>query len=255
MCMRSLDDALEILRDIDCHYIGLMEKTIKFDATDVEIADYKAKCAAAGVEVVSAGPLYYKDEETLRAFCRFAKRYGMSYISVVPYEVKPGCVDTWGSDRVESDKMLDALERCVREFDLRAAIHNHGPDLSNLFPDAASIWARIKDRDPRIGLCLDVGHERRAGSLPAETIRRYASRIYEVHLKNIKVDPVKNIAKEGPRGELDIPGILKALTDIEYKGYCLIELEKDFEFNEVPLAESLGYYRGIMDSIEMLQMR
>ena len=54
---------------------------------------------------------------------------------------------------------------------------------------------------------------------------------------------------EGPRGELDIPSILRALADVNFEGYCLVEYEKDFGVNEVPLAESFGYYRGVLDGI------
>ena len=250
MHAHTLDRALEILQNIDCHYLGLMENTINYDATDEEIAAYKEKCARYGVEVVSAGPLYFCKEEDLKACCEFAKRYGMKYISVVPYEVKPGKKDEWGANRLESDAMIDLLEKYAKLYDLRMAIHNHGPDSPTLYPTGEAALKRIAGRDKRLGVCIDVGHERRAGLDPVEFIKKNADRIIEVHLKNIKIDPVKNFAKEGPRGELDIPGILKALGDVGFDGYCLVEFEKDFKLNEVPLAESFGYYRGVMDTIQ-----
>ena len=256
---QTFDRALEMLKDMDVHYMGLMSGSIGYGASDEEIAAYKAKAAKFGVEVVSAGPLYYSTEEELRACCEFAKRYGMKYISVVPFEWNPKIKDPSDpkeraklparEQRLESDRMMDVLEKCCREYDLRAAVHNHGPDNAYLYPTAESALARIGGRDKRIGVCLDVGHERRAGLDPAEFIRSHGDRVVEVHLKNIKIDPVKNFAKEGPRGELDIPGILKALKDVGFGGYCLVEYEKDFEENAVPLAESVGYYRGVMDCI------
>jgi len=238
---------LEILQDTDVHYLGLIDKSIPREASDAEIADYKALCAKYGVQVVSAGPLYYDNEETLRKCCEFAKRYGMSYISVVPFEKK---IIDGKEQRVESEAMLDLLEKYCRKYDLKAAIHNHGPDIPYLYPTAEAVWKRIEKRDARIGFCLDVGHQRRAGNDPAAAIRKYAKRLYEVHLKNIKIDPVKNYAKEGPRGELDIHGILQTLVDIGFDGYCLVEYEKDFDVNEVPFAESIGYYRGVMDCLK-----
>ena len=66
---QKLDRALEMLQDMDIHYMGLMEGSIKYDATDAEIAAYKAKLAKFGVEVVSLGPLYYRTEEGLAAAC------------------------------------------------------------------------------------------------------------------------------------------------------------------------------------------
>lgn len=256
------DRTLEILENIDCHYLGLVEGTIARDATDAEIAAYKAKCAKAGVEIVSLGPLYYSTEAELAAACKFAKRYGMKYISVVPFEWNPKIANVAGSEerkkicpprewKLESDKMMDLLEKYCREYDLRAAVHNHGPDNAYLYPTAESALKRIGKRDRRIGVCLDVGHERRAGLDPAEFIRKNGDRVVEIHLKNIKIDPVSNFAKEGPRGELDIPGILKALAEGGFDGYCLVEYEKDFEQLEIPLAESVGYYRGVMDAIRV----
>jgi sugar phosphate isomerase/epimerase len=61
-------------------------------------------------------------------------------------------------------------------------------------------------------VCLDVGHEARAGSDPVAFIRQHGARIYDVHIKNIKIDARRNLAVEGPRGDLDVPGILKALN-------------------------------------------
>lgn len=256
----SFDRALKILQRIDCHYMGLIESSIARDATDKEIADYKAKCAKYGVEVVSLGPLYYSTEEELAAACKFAKRYGMKYISVVPFEWNPKIAGVTsnkerekicpvGEWRMESDKMMDLLEKYCVEYDLKAAVHNHGPDYVSLYPTAEASLARIGNRDRRLGVCLDVGHERRAGLDPAEFIRKHGDRIVEVHIKNIKIDPVKNLAMEGPRGELDIPGIMQALADVGFGGCCLVEYEKDFKANEVPLAESFGYYRGVMDCV------
>jgi len=252
MCERSLDEALDVLQDIDCHYMGLLEDSIRYDASDAEIAAYKAKCAARGVEIVSVGPEYYSTEAECRALFDFARRFGVTYVSVVPYELnpnwKPGMPER--ERRLESEAMMDVLEKYVKMYGIRAAVHNHGPDNAYLYPTAESALKRIGGRDSRIGVCLDVGHERRAGLDPAEFICHHPDRIVEVHLKNIKIDSVRNLPKEGPRGELDIPGILLALDKVGFSGCCLVEFEKDFNFNEVPLGESFGYYRGVTDAIE-----
>ena len=244
------DATLAILKRIDCHYLCIKPNFIDYmKGAEAPIAEFKAKCAAAGVECLGAGPLYFTDEASARKIFEFAKVYGMKTVVVVPYGVKPGAKDQWGANRFESDEMLDVLDRLVKEFDICAAIHNHGPDTPTLFPTAEAAIARIGNRDRRIGVCLDVGHERRAGLDPVAFIRKHGERIYDVHLKNIKIDPVQNYAKEGPRGELDIAGILTALAEVGYKGVCHIEYEKDFEDNLAEVAESFGYYRGVMDCV------
>ena len=263
----GLYKALDIMKTLDTHYLGLIEGSIRYDAPEAEIAAYKAHCARYGVEVVSAGPLYFSTESELKACCEFAKRYGMKYISVVPFEWNPKIAHIAGDDpakvnaerrkvlppsewRVESDRMMDLLEEYCRKYDLRAAVHNHGPDMPDLYPTGEASLKRIGRRDRRIGVCLDVGHERRAGLDPAAFIRRHGDRIVEVHMKNIKIDPVRNFARIGSRGELDIPGIMQALADVGFDGYCLVEYETDFDDNLVPLAESIGYYRGCMDAVK-----
>ena len=244
---KSLDESLKIMQKIDCRYLCHKDFFLKYDASDAEIATYLNKTSEYGVKTLATGPLYAKDEATVRAQFEFAKKLGVKILVGVPYEVKRGAKDGWGPNRLESEEMLDIIEKLVKEYDMYYAIHNHGPDIPNLYPTAESVMARISTRDRRIGVCLDVGHERRAGCDPVAFIRKHADRIFDVHIKNIKVDPVRNIAMEGPRGELDIPAIFQALADVGYSGVCHIEYEKDFKDNAMGLAESFGYYRGVAD--------
>ena len=241
---QPIEQALAAMQRADVHYLCVKDFHLDYKlGAEAPIAAFKAKCAAAGVECLAAGPLYYNDAATARKLFEFAKAYGMKTVVVVPYGVKDG------AGRYESEEMLDVLDALVKEFDIRAAIHNHGPDTPTLYPTAEAAMKRIAGRDRRIGVCLDVGHERRAGIDPVAFIRAHGDRIYDVHLKNIKIDPVQNYAKEGPRGELDIPGILKALAEVGYDGVCHVEYEKDFKDNLSEVAESIGYYRGVMDTL------
>ena len=260
----SFDKALELLKELDCRQMGLVENTIPRNATDAEIAAYKEKLAKYGVEVVTAGPLYCNEEKQVAELFEFAKRYGLKSVSVVPFDLNPKIVAAkndaeraaikksipFSERRVESDRMLDIIEKYVKKYDIKAAIHNHGPDNAYLYPTGDSSIKRIGNRDKRIGVCLDIGHHRRSGADPIDFIRKHADRIFEIHLKNIIIDPVKNLAMPGPRGELYIPGIMQALADVGFDGPCLIEYEKDFKNNRMALAESIGYYRGVMDTIK-----
>ncbi len=246
---KSLDESLAIMQKIDCHYLCHKDFFVKYDASDEAVAAYKSKIAAAGVETLGTGPLYVRFSEKAEADARkqfeFAKKLGIRVLVGVPYQYE-------GDDskvREESDRMLDIIEKLVKEYDMVYAIHNHGPDIPKLFPTAEAAMKRIANRDKRIGVCLDVGHERRAGLDPVAFIREHGDRIYDVHLKNIKIDAKKNLAMQGPRGELDIPAIFQALADVGYTGVCHIEYEKDFDDNAMALAESFGYYRGVADCI------
>lgn len=246
---KNIAQTLEIMKDVDTHYLCIKDFHLSLDATDKEIADFKKLLSDAGVESTACGPIYMKDEATARKAFEFARRYGLKVVVGVPYE-QIAQKDSWG-ERQESDRMLDIIEKLVKEYDICYAIHNHGPDIPKLFPTAESAMKRIASRDKRIGLCLDVGHERRAGHDPVESIKKWSDRIYDIHVKNIKVDAKKNIAMPGPRGELDIPGIFRALAEVGYSRVCHLEYERDFDNNLLGIAETIGYFRGVMDTVKV----
>ena len=248
---QKLDEALDTMQKIDCHYLCHKDFFVKYDATDAQIAEYKAKTAAKGVSTLATGPLYADNEKALREQFEFAKKMGIRVLVGVPFEK-----DEKGK-RVESDKVLDIVERLVKEYDMVYAIHNHGPDMPELFPTAEAAMKRIAKRDKRIGVCLDVGHELRFGCDPVAFVRKHGDRIYDVHLKNVgysgsKPKVPKNLsAKEGPRGIIDIEGLFTALAECGYSGVCHIEYEKDYKNNALGLAESVGYYRGVAGCVKV----
>lgn len=243
------NEALVTMRKIDCGYLCHKDFFVAYDAPDAKIAEYLSKTGEAGVKTLATGPLYADNEAELRKQFEFARKLGLKVVVGVPFEkrVKP---NGKGTERVESDAVLDIVEKLVKEYDICYAIHNHGPDIPKLFPTAVSAIKRIGARDRRIGVCLDIGHERRAGSDPVKFIREHGDRIYDVHIKNIRIESAKNLAVPAPRGDLDIPGVFRALADAGYCGVCHIEYERDFKNNAMGLAESMGYYRGVADSIE-----
>lgn len=248
---QSFEEALGTMQQIDCHYMGLKGGTLSYDATVEEIAAYRSRLAEYGVEVVSAGPEYFSTAKQAERFFAFAKRCGFETVSVVPFGTRPDAKDPTKTVRFESEEMLDVLERLVKKYDIRAAIHNHGPDMPNLYPTAEAVWNRIKNRDSRIGFCLDIGHHLRAGGDIEKAIRTYGSRIYEIHLKNISAANKDGYALQGPRGIIDERRVFQALVDVGFNGYCLIEYERDYRDNAMGLAETLGYYRGVAEGIEL----
>jgi sugar phosphate isomerase/epimerase len=243
----GLDWALDVLEQIDSRYLCHKDFMLPYDATDEQIAAFKAKLAAKGVTCLATGPLYVTDEASVRRQFDFAKRYGMKVVVGVPYDVAAD-----GKTRVESDRMLDIIDRLVKEYDIRYAIHNHGPDIPYLFPTGQKSWDMVKDLDERMGLCLDVGHDFRAKADPVDSIRKFHSRIYDMHIKNVKFDPVKNRAMPMPRGDMDMWAIVKALVEVGYTGVCSLEYESFPPKGEKPgikaeeVAESIGYFKGLM---------
>ena len=96
----------------------------------------------------------------------YAKRVGVKLIVGVP-----------------NHELLPYVDKKVKEYDFKYAIHLHGPDIE-LYPHAADIYEHVKDLDPRIGMCLDIGHDARAGHDPIADLKKYSDRVFDIHMKN-----------------------------------------------------------------------
>jgi len=144
---------------------------------------------------------------------------------------------------IEAIPFLDGL---VKEFDIRLAIHNHGPEDKGFFPSPYDVMRAVEKFDKRIGLCIDVGHTARAGVDPAESILKCQERLYDCHLKDISALGDRNTPIEGGRGILDSKSILAALLKIKYQGLVGFEYEKDGKDPVPGLAESVGYIKGLL---------
>jgi sugar phosphate isomerase/epimerase len=146
---------------------------------------------------------------------------------------------------------LPLVEKLVKEYDIKVAVHNHGP--GDLYPTSEDAWKVIQNYDKRIGLCLDVGHAFRAGADPVTNIHKCHERLYEVHLKDTKGPKGGSTKDPGPvavgRGAMDIKAILSALLEVNYEGSVEFEYEEKTDDKTPGLAESIGYVRGMLAAL------
>ncbi len=145
-----------------------------------------------------------------------------------------------------SHDAIPILDKLVQEFDIKLAIHNHGPEDKGFFPSPFDVMRAVEKFDKRIGLCIDVGHTARAGVDPADAILKCQERLYDVHVKDISAMGNKNTPIEAGRGILDSKSILAALLKIKYQGLVGFEYEKDAKDPIPGLAESVGYNKGLL---------
>src|SRR6185436_8450585 len=117
-----------------------------------------------------------------------------------------------------------------------------------LFPDIDSIYEKIKNMDPLVGICLDIGHSFRCKHDPAEMLMKFKDRVYDMHVKDVDeaVDNGKSVVMG--RGKLNLANFVKGLNKSGYSGVCSLEYEVkqepvDFAYG---IAESVGYFRGLM---------
>lgn len=227
----NLDDALAVCQRLDIKHISLKDFHLKLTATDTEIAEVVKKCKDAGIELGSGGVIYMKSEAEVDAAFEYARKAGMNMIIGVPQHA-----------------LLPYVEKKVKEYNIRLAIHNHGPgDL--VYPSCESAYVLIKNMDARMGLCLDIGHTQRIQRDPSADLKDYFDRIFEIHMKDVTSSDSNGKAIEVGRGVIDIPGFLKNVIDKKFTGIVSFEYEKEDKDPVPGLAESLGFVKGILKVI------
>lgn len=231
----DLDTTLAFMKRIDVHYLCIKDFHLPLDANAEQIAAFKEKLAKAGVIGYGVGPIYMKTAEEIDRAFAYAQRVGVDLVVGVPGK--------WG-DTAPDYEALNRIEMKVKETGIRFAIHLHGPDLS-LYPDATSIWNDVKDRDARMGICLDIGHNLRYGSDSLRDLKRYIPRIFDIHLKDVTAPTKAGKAAEVGRGIIDMPLFVKTLRKVGYKGAVSLEYEKDMTDPFIGIAESVGYFRAV----------
>jgi len=227
----KLEESLEMIQKVDVNYLCIKDFHLPMDSTDAEIAAFHKRLADANIKGYAVGPIYSKTQEAIDKAFDYAKRVGVDMIVGIP--------------RIEDLPYLDAK---VKEFDIRFAIHNHGPE-DKLYPNATVIMNNIKDLDERIGMCFDIGHNMRDGHDPVADIKKYKSRIFDLHLKNVSKAEAEGKTIELGRGVIDIPAVVKMLAKVNYTGHLAMEYEKDMKDPMAGIAESVGYYRGVVDGL------
>ena len=226
----DLDKTLETLKKADVHYLCIKDFHLPLASTDEEIAAFHAKLKENDVTGYAVGPIYMKTEEEVDRAFAYAKRVGVKLIVGVPnYELLP------------------YVDKKVKEYDFNYAIHLHGPDIA-IYPDADDVWDNVKDLDPRIGMCLDIGHDTRNGKDPVADLKKYHTRVFDIHIKDVTGTTKLGYSLEIGRGVIDFPAFVRMLREVGYTGVCSLEHEKDMDNPFMGIAESIGYFRGVIET-------
>ncbi len=224
----DLEKTLETLQRADVHYLCIKNFHLPLTSTEEEIAAFHSKLKDADVTGYAVGPLYMNTEKEIDQAFEYAKRVGVNTIvGVPPYDLLP------------------YVSGKVAEYDMKYAIHLHGPDIDK-FQDADDVWEHVKDLDPRMGMCLDIGHDRRNGKDPVKDLEKYHIRVFDIHLKDVTGASKQGYSVEVGRGILDIPAFVRMLRTVNYTGVVSLEHERNMDNPFMGIAESIGYFRGVI---------
>jgi hypothetical protein len=191
------------------------------------LADY----AAAGINLHAAGAIYFsKDEDAdIRAKFKYCKRAGIGVI-------------------VAGDPSLLTLpriEKFAKEYDIRIAIHNHGPE-DKLWPSPLDVLKAVEGMDPRLGCCIDVGHTVRAGTDVVQAIHEVGPRLFNIHMKDLTNFESKESQVAVGDGIMPVRKMFEALIATKYKGFVDLEYELDPDDPMPGVISSFAYMRGVL---------
>ncbi|WP_058185451.1 sugar phosphate isomerase/epimerase family protein [Terracidiphilus gabretensis] len=187
--------------------------------------------AANGIKLHAAGAIYFRKDEDddVRAQFEYAKRAGISVIVA-------------GDPTPET---LPRIEKFVREYDIRIAIHNHGPE-DKVWPSPLDVLKAVKGMDPRMGCCIDIGHCVRAGTDVVEAIHAAGPRLFNMHTKDLTNFTDKDSQVAVGDGKLPFREIFEALIAIRYPGFVDLEYEVHGDDPMPGVIASFSYMRGVL---------
>lgn len=222
-------EAIRMMQRMGEKYINIKSVHLDLNSSPDEIRAARKEFEEAGLIIVGGGNIAFPkaDEADIRSKFQYAKLAGMPVIVCAP-----------------SYEALPMMEKYVKEFDIKIAVHNHGP--KDKFPAPQDALKRLKNMDPRCGVCVDVGHTAQAGADVLESIRLSGARLHDMHIKDMRVYGNEDTLCDVGDGILPIPAIFRELKKLNYKGGVNLEYEINDADPFVGMARSFAYMRGVL---------
>ncbi len=136
---------------------------------------------------------------------------------------------------------FESLNSLVKDYDIRIAIHNHGP--TDRYAKAIDVLTAVEKQDPRIGACADLGHYIRSGEKPTEVIRVLEGRLFGVHLKDFAQMQDKTQGVILGKGHLNCAEVFDALVNAGFPDDGALSLE--YEENELNPIEDIRQCQAV----------
>lgn len=213
-----VDEAIKHAHAIGFRHLEFYPGQYPLNSTAEQIEAMNKKLAALGCKITAHGVnRFTKDHDKNEAIFAFAKAAGIRNLSADP-----------------DPDAFDSLDKLVAKYDVRIAIHNHGP--KHRYNKVIDVLNAVRDHHPHIGACADLGHYIRSGESSVEVIRSLGNRLFGVHLKDFAemTDKTKGVILG--KGHLDVEGTFKALRQVNFPADGAISLEYE-ENPKDPIAD------------------
>lgn len=214
----KVDEALRHARDLGFKFVEFYPGMYPLNADANAIDAMKKQLTDLGLTISAHGVnRFTKDAAANRKMFEFAKAAG---------------IRTFGAD--PDPDSFASLDELVKEFDIRVAIHNHGP--THRYNKAIDVLQAVEKYDSRIGACADLGHFLRSGERPVEVIRLLKGRLYGIHLKDFAEMQDKTKGVILGKGHIDVPAVMAALIAVDFPADGALSIEYE-ENPQNPLAD------------------
>ena len=227
----SQEEALDMTARCGVGRICFKSMHLPLDSNQAAIQDGLDLCQKKGITLYGGGVIYMRSKADVDQAFEYARMAKMDMIVGVP-----------------NHELLDYVEEKVKAYDIKLAIHNHGPG-DKLYPSAESAYRLIKDRDKRMGLCVDIGHTKRINREPARDVKNFFDRVHDIHIKDVTAAEADGKTCIVGRGVIDMPAFLSVVIDLGYQGTLALEYEADADDPLPGMMESFGYVKGVLATI------
>lgn len=200
-------EAVRHIQGMGLHFVEFYAKHLDPAASDEQIAETQKLLKSGEIKISGHGVHgFSKDHEANLKLFKFAKKIGVKVITADP-----------------APDSFDSLERLVADFDIRIAIHNHGP--GHRYDSIESVAKAVEGKHKWIGACVDTGHFLRSGEDPVKAVRELGPRVFAAHIKDdVELGRGSKNVVIG-KGKLDVVGLFKALREIKFPADGSLSLE------------------------------
>lgn len=229
------EKAIAAVRALGTPFVNIKSFHLPYETSPEERTAARHEFEEAGLQIVGGGTISLQkdDEADIRFHFEYAKDCGMPLMVIAP-----------------TPDTLPLIERFVKDYDIRIAIHNHGPE-DPYFPAPADALKYIEGMDPRVGVCLDVGHTARTGTDVVKAAAETGDRLLDMHIKDLRDLGDKDSQCIVGEGRIPVAALFKQLATMGYDGYVNLEYEIDPEDPLPGMQRSFAYMRGVLDGLRL----
>jgi sugar phosphate isomerase/epimerase len=224
------EQAIAMVQALGTPYLNVKSHHLEYALSPAELAAGRREFEAAGLQIVGGGTITFQEDTDaeVRKYFEYARHSGM-----------PLMVATC------DPRILPRVERFAKQYDIRVAIHNHGPE-DRHYPSPYDVLRHIRTMDARMGICNDIGHTVRAGVDVVRSLTDSGTRLFDLHLKDLRDLTDRDSQVAVGEGKIPFPEIFAELMRMGYQGYANLEYEINPRDPLPGMKQSFAYMRGVL---------